>query len=101
MAILLRYLILGLVVYAFVQMLKRKLTATSQQAPGDPSRGALDPYTVLGVSRNASKEQIKAAYKEALSKYHPDKVQHLGEELQKLSKVKTQEITEAYKRLGL
>ena len=44
-----------------------------------------DPYTILGVQRNASFEEIKKAYRRLANIYHPDKVSHMGEEFQSLA----------------
>ena len=32
----------------------------------------LDPYSVLGVPRNASDDEIKKAFRKMSKKYHPD-----------------------------
>ena len=58
-----------------------------------------DPYEVLGVSKNASQDQIKSAYKSLVAKYHPDKVSHLGEEFKDLAEERFKEIQEAYQKL--
>ncbi len=54
---------------------------------------------MLGVSRNASSEQIKSAYKGLAMKYHPDKVMHLGEEFKVLADKRFKEIQQAYMEL--
>jgi len=59
-----------------------------------------DPYQILGVSRNASQEEIKSAFRKQAQRYHPDRVSHLGEEFQQLAKEKFQEIQEAYEMLS-
>lgn len=74
----------------------RQHRAETGQEGFDKSR---DPYSVLGVRRGASRKEIRAAYREAVQRYHPDKVSHLGEEFQDLAKKKFVEIQDAYDQL--
>lgn len=52
--------------------------------------------SVFGFNGPVSREDIKKRYRELILKYHPDKVQHLGEEFQKIAEEKTKMIHEAY-----
>ena len=56
-----------------------------------------DPYSVLGVSPNASDEEIKKAYRELARKYHPDNYQN--NPLADLAEEKMKEINEAYETI--
>ena len=53
-----------------------------------------DPYSVLGVSQNASDEEVKKAYRELARKYHPDN--YVNNPLADLAEEKMKEINEAY-----
>ena len=53
-----------------------------------------DPYKVLGVSPNASDEDIKRAYHDLARKYHPDR--YTNSDLADLAKEKMQEVNAAY-----
>ena len=52
--------------------------------------------SILQVSASASAAEIRDAYKHLISKYHPDKVDSLGQELKDLAAQKSQAITAAY-----
>jgi DnaJ-domain-containing protein 1 len=69
-------------------------------ANANGSSRTFDPYAVLGVSPDAGPEEIRAAYRREIVNYHPDKVAHLGRELQEFAKAKAQEINRAYEELA-
>jgi uncharacterized membrane protein YkvA (DUF1232 family) len=60
---------------------------------------AFDPYQILGIPTSSSREAIRSAYRSRMNEYHPDKVAHLGEELQELAHRKVLEIQKAYQQL--
>ena len=63
------------------------------------SERAFDPYEILGIPTSSSGETIRSAYRARMTEYHPDKVAHLGEELQELARRKVLEIQQAYQQL--
>jgi uncharacterized membrane protein YkvA (DUF1232 family) len=81
---------------------KQHNEGTSSKTSGQAKSAAkLSPYEVLQIKRDASLDEIERAYKVLLTKYHPDKVSHLGEELQTTAHRKTLEIKDAYETLLL
>jgi molecular chaperone DnaJ len=55
-----------------------------------------DPYKILGVSKNASKDEIKKAFRQLALKYHPDK----NPDNRKWAEEKFKEVAEAYEILN-
>lgn len=53
-----------------------------------------DPYEVLGVSKDATDQEIDTAYRKLVKQYHPDK--YVGNPLASLAAEKISEINEAY-----
>lgn len=83
---------------------KRASSGKSKQEEGKranvPKHKTFDPYFVLHVARGADRKEIKQAYYLQMSKYHPDKVSHLGEEFQALAEEKAKSIQRAYSALS-
>ncbi|SRR6266540_1852673 len=59
---------------------------------------AFDPYEALGLRPGATKAEIRAAYREQVARYHPDK--HRGNPLEELAQAKLVEINRAYRILS-
>ena len=55
-----------------------------------------DYYELLGVGRTASADDIKKAFRKLAMKHHPDRVAHLGPELQRAATEKFQRVNAAY-----
>lgn len=56
-----------------------------------------NPYSVLGVSENATDEEVKKAYRELSRKYHPDS--YANNPLKDLAEDKFKEVQEAYDQI--
>ena len=56
-------------------------------------------YRILEVAVSATDEEVKAAYRKKVKENHPDKLAHLGPEIQKAANERLQKINEAYEKI--
>lgn len=56
-------------------------------------------YDVLEISSSASDDEVKRAYRAAAVKYHPDKVAHLGGDVQKNATERFKQVNESYDKI--
>lgn len=55
--------------------------------------------TILEIEPGASDEEVKKAYRRMAMKYHPDRVNHLGEDFKKAADEKFKKVKEAYEMI--
>lgn len=58
-----------------------------------------DAYAVLGVSPDATDDEVRKAYRALALKHHPDRVAALGDDIRRAAEKKFQEINEAKERI--
>ena len=56
-------------------------------------------YRILGISPDATDEEVKKAYRTMAVRYHPDKVATLGPDVQKAAEEKFKAISQAYEAI--
>lgn len=91
--------IFGFGPWQFEHILARWQAAFRRQAPAAEEP---DPYAVLGVSRDATDEEIKQAWRRLVREHHPDRLIAAGlpEEMVKQANDKLAAINAAYERIA-
>ena len=56
-------------------------------------------YKILEITKSASNDEVKKAYRRMVKKHHPDKLRHLGEEHIKGAEEKFRKIQQAYEQI--
>jgi len=56
-------------------------------------------YKILEIEASATDSDVKKAYRKMAVKYHPDKVAHLGKEIQKTAEDKFKAVNDAYNEI--
>ena len=62
-------------------------------------KSADSAYTILEIDKSATDNEVKAAYRSMVKKYHPDKLQHMDEAHQKGAEAKFRNVQEAYEQI--
>lgn len=63
------------------------------------STPAPDPYAVLGISPEASNEEVEQAWRRRMQEYHPDRVANAAAELRELAERRAREANAAWETI--
>lgn len=69
------------------------------EASSNQQIGLDEAYKILGISPNATNDEVKAAYRKMALKHHPDRVSSLGDDIREAAEKKFQEINNAKERI--
>ena len=56
-------------------------------------------YKILEIDPSCNNDEVKKGYRKMANKYHPDKVSHLGEKMQKIAEEKFKAVNDAYQQI--
>lgn len=76
----------------------RSYSHSYRRASSNPETLA-DPYAVLGLTSSATNEEIKKAYRRLAMKYHPDRVESMGDEIKRNAEEQFKKINDAYQTI--
>lgn len=71
----------------------------NMEASSNQQIGLNEAYKILGISPNATNDEVKAAYRKMALKHHPDRVSTLGDDVREAAEKKFQEINNAKERI--
>ncbi|WP_424040938.1 DnaJ domain-containing protein [Prevotella pallens] len=71
----------------------------NMEASSNQQIGLDEAYKILGISPNATNDEVKAAYRKMALKHHPDRVSTLGDDIREAAEKKFQEINNAKERI--
>lgn len=71
----------------------------NMEASSNQQIGLNEAYKILGISPNATNDEVKAAYRKMALKHHPDRVSTLGDDIREAAEKKFQEINNAKERI--
>ena len=71
----------------------------NMEASSNQQIGLDEAYKILGISANATNDEVKAAYRKMALKHHPDRVSTLGDDVREAAEKKFQEINNAKERI--
>ncbi|RED49650.1 TerB family tellurite resistance protein [Aestuariispira insulae] len=82
-------------IFGFEGLAFERVTGLCQQGE------SADPYTLLGISKNADDDAIKAAHRKQVMEHHPDRLvaQGMPEEFVELANEKLAKVNAAYDRI--
>lgn len=79
---------------------KARKTGMDMVLEGVPTQYAvMSNYDILGVAKEATKDEIEAAYQAKMASFDPERIAKMGKSVQQEIKIKQERINKAYKTL--